>query len=59
MRDKYKNCSIIWIPATDTESLQQAYIHVAQQLGIPGWDEEKADVKRLVQGYLSKESVGQ
>jgi Cdc6-like AAA superfamily ATPase len=36
MRDKYKNCSIIWIPATDMESLQQAYIHVAQQLGIPG-----------------------
>ena len=58
-REKYKNCSIIWIPATDMESLQQAYMHVAQQLGIPGWDEEKVDVKRLVQGYLSKESAGQ
>jgi hypothetical protein len=58
-RDKYKNCLIIWIPATDTESLQQAYLHVAHQLGIPGWDDEKVDVKRLVQSYLSKESVGQ
>jgi hypothetical protein len=41
------------------ESLQQAYRDVAQQLGIPGWKEDKADVKRLVQGHLSKESAGQ
>jgi Cdc6-like AAA superfamily ATPase len=58
-KEKYKNCSVIWIPATDMESLQQAFLDVAQQLGVPGWDQEKADVKRLVQGYLSKESAGQ
>jgi tetratricopeptide (TPR) repeat protein len=41
------------------ESLQQAYLDVAKQLGVPGWDEEKADVKKLVQAYLSNESAGQ
>jgi hypothetical protein len=41
------------------ESLHQGYIHVAQQLGIPGWNDEKSDVKRLVQLYLSQESAGQ
>jgi tetratricopeptide (TPR) repeat protein len=58
-KDKHRNCLIIWIPATDMESLQQAYLDVAKQLGVPGWDEEKADVKKLVQTYLSNESAGQ
>jgi tetratricopeptide (TPR) repeat protein len=58
VRDKYRNCSVIWIPATNTESLHQAYLDVARQLKIPGSDEDKADVKKLVQGYLSKESAG-
>jgi hypothetical protein len=41
------------------ESLEQAYLHVAQQLGILGWEEKMADVKRLVQDHLCKESAGQ
>lgn len=36
------------------DSLQQAYRDIAQQLRIPGWDEEKADVKKLVQAHLSQ-----
>jgi tetratricopeptide (TPR) repeat protein len=59
IRDKYRNCSVIWIPATNMESLHQAYLDVARRLCIAGCEEEKADVKRLVQGYLSKESAGQ
>jgi len=58
VRDKYRNCSVIWIPATNMESLHQAYLNVARQLGIAGCEEEQADVKRLVQGYLSKGSAG-
>ncbi|KAG9236373.1 kinesin light chain 3 [Amylocarpus encephaloides] len=56
---KRNNYSIIWIPATNLASLQQAYIGVAQQLCIPGSEEDNADVKRLVQDYLSKERTGQ
>jgi Cdc6-like AAA superfamily ATPase len=58
IRDKYRNCLVIWIPATNIESLYQAYLHVARELKIPGSDEDKADVMKLVQGYLSKESAG-
>ena len=58
IKDKYRNCSVIWIPATNTESLHQSYLDVARQLKIPGSDEDKADAKKLVQGYLSKESAG-
>src|SRR4029077_4876463 len=59
IRDKYPACSIFWIPATTTESLQQAYLDVGQKFGIPGLQEEQADVKKLVQHYLSQESAGQ
>jgi hypothetical protein len=58
-RQKYKNCSVFWMPATDMESLHQAYTHIAQRLNISGWDDGKADVKKLVQLHLSKESAGQ
>ena len=58
-REKYENCSILWISAVNMESLQQAYLVVAQQLGIPGWEEDKVNVKRLVQDWLSKKSTGQ
>jgi Cdc6-like AAA superfamily ATPase len=58
-RKKHQNCSVIWVLASDIESLQQAYRHVAQQLGMPGWEEDKTDVMKLVQAYLSKESSGQ
>jgi hypothetical protein len=52
-RVKYRNCLVFWIPATDIDSLHQAYRDIAQQLRIPGWD-EKADVKKLVQTHLSQ-----
>ena len=57
-KEKHNDCSVIWIPATNPESLHQAYINVARQLGIPGCEDDRADVKRLVQGYLGKESIG-
>ncbi|KAH7336155.1 hypothetical protein BKA65DRAFT_527080 [Rhexocercosporidium sp. MPI-PUGE-AT-0058] len=59
IRDKYRSCSVIWIPATNVESLHQAYLDVARQLGIAGCEDMQADVKRLVKDYLSKESTGQ
>ncbi|GFF73934.1 hypothetical protein IFM53868_01196 [Aspergillus udagawae] len=38
---------------------QSAARHRTWTLRIPGWEEEKADVKRLVQGHLSKDDAGQ
>ncbi|KAF2253361.1 HET-domain-containing protein [Trematosphaeria pertusa] len=57
--DKQKHCSFIWISAVNVESLHQSYLDVSRQLGIPGGEDDKADVKRLVQAHLSKESTGQ
>ncbi|OBT80379.1 hypothetical protein VF21_00911 [Pseudogymnoascus sp. 05NY08] len=59
IRMKHENCSVLWIPATNLESLHQAYLDVACQFGIRGWEEDSADVKRLVQEFLSRESAGQ
>lgn len=55
---RYPECSVFWVPATNIESLQQAYLEIGRQLQIPGLKEEQADVKKLVQDYLSGESAG-
>ncbi|KAH8663632.1 P-loop containing nucleoside triphosphate hydrolase protein [Tricladium varicosporioides] len=59
IRDRYKSCLVIWIPATNIESLHQAYLDIARQLKIPGSNEDKVDIKKLIQSYLSKESADQ
>jgi GTPase SAR1 family protein len=59
IRKKHENCSVLWIPATNIESLHQAYLDIACQFGILGWEDKVADVKALVQEYLTKESTGQ
>ncbi|RYP57172.1 hypothetical protein DL770_010735 [Monosporascus sp. CRB-9-2] len=59
IRAEHKNCSVIWIPATSKESLGQAYLNAAGQLGISGCEDDKADVKRLVRDHLSSESASQ
>jgi hypothetical protein len=51
-RQKNKNCSVFWIDASDIDSLHQSYATIAQKLNIPGWDDEKADVKQLVKLHL-------
>jgi tetratricopeptide (TPR) repeat protein len=58
-KKKHPDCSIIWIPATSSENLCQAYLNVARQLAIPGWEDQTADVKALVKDHLSKDDVGQ
>jgi len=57
-RVRYPECSVFWVPATNIESLQQAYLEIGRQLQIPGLEEEQVDVKKLVQSYLTGESAG-
>jgi hypothetical protein len=54
-----QHCSVFWISANDTGSLYQADAPIAQRFNIPGWDNEKVNVMKLVQLHLSKESAGQ
>ena len=58
IRDSDPNCSIFWLPSTNVESLQQAYLEAGQQLGISGIDKEEADVKKLVRHRLGQETAG-
>ncbi|KAJ5390608.1 uncharacterized protein N7496_001676 [Penicillium cataractarum] len=50
--------SIFWIPATTSESLQEAYFDIAQKLRFPEL-EEGADPKKLLQNYLGDKNAGQ
>ncbi|MCJ1470163.1 hypothetical protein MMC07_008808, partial [Pseudocyphellaria aurata] len=59
MRDTYPECAIFWLPATNTESLQQAYMEIGRQLQIPGLDDKQADIQKLVQLHLSQENASQ
>ena len=56
---EHKGCSIIWIPATSKESLERAYLNAAAQLDISGCEDDRADVKKLVQDHLSSDNTGQ
>ncbi|KAF2726443.1 HET-domain-containing protein, partial [Polyplosphaeria fusca] len=58
-RQRNKNCSVFWIDASDTDSLYRSYGSMAQKLGIPGWDDEKADNRQLVRAHFSGESERQ
>jgi tetratricopeptide (TPR) repeat protein len=58
-RDKHPDCSIFWIPATNAESFQQAFVHIGRQLGVLGPEEKQTEAKKLVQRHLSQDSAGQ
>ncbi|KAH8708390.1 kinesin light chain [Phaeosphaeriaceae sp. PMI808] len=58
-RQKNKNCSVFWIEASDIDSLYQSYARIAQKLDIPGWNDEKADIKQLVKLHPSREGARQ
>ena len=50
--------SVFWVRASDVISFDNAYRYIGQQLEIPGLEDDKADVKKLVKSRLSQESTG-
>ncbi|KAH7111828.1 heterokaryon incompatibility protein-domain-containing protein [Dendryphion nanum] len=58
-REKSKTISIFWVDAGDMEILHQGYSNIAQKLNLPGWEDDKADVKTLVKQHLSTKGAGQ
>jgi tetratricopeptide (TPR) repeat protein len=51
-KENDKNCSVFWIDASNLDSIHQSYASIAQKLDIPGWDNEKADLKQLIKLHL-------
>lgn len=58
IREIYPDCSIFWLSAVDMESLHQAYLKMAYELGIDTSDPNGEDVKILVQKHLSQPASG-
>ena len=58
LREKHDHYTAIWVQATSMESLDQGYHAIAQQLGIRGSGSKEANIKQLVQDYLSEDSAG-
>ncbi|KAH8727390.1 hypothetical protein GQ44DRAFT_825097 [Phaeosphaeriaceae sp. PMI808] len=58
-RQENKSCAVFWIDASNIDSLYQSYASIAQKLDVPGWDDEKADIKLLVKLHLSREGARQ
>jgi Cdc6-like AAA superfamily ATPase len=56
-RQRNRNSSVFWVDASNKDSLHQSYASIAQKLSIPGWDNEKADVKLLVKRSLADNSA--
>ena len=58
VRDKYPNCSVFWVPAVDVTTFENAYRDIGRKLNVDGVDDDKADVKTLVNAALARESAG-
>ena len=58
-RRKDKNCSVFWIDASNVDGLYQSYASIAQKLDIPGWADEKADIRQIVKLHLSRKDSRQ
>ncbi|KAJ5527190.1 Tetratricopeptide-like helical [Penicillium frequentans] len=56
MREKVPESSIFWIQCTSYETVQQAYVKIAEALGIPNI--EPANIEEQVRAHLSQDSAG-
>ncbi|KAL4970221.1 uncharacterized protein BDV14DRAFT_186687 [Aspergillus stella-maris] len=52
MRDREPGCSIFWVPCTSYEAVEQAYMSIAQLVGLHGV--EPAEVKERLKTYFSQ-----
>jgi hypothetical protein len=57
IRQKNKNALVFWVNTSNEDSIYQSYASIAQKLKVPGWDDEKADVRLLVKRYLADNSM--
>ncbi|KAF1346346.1 kinesin light chain 3 [Lizonia empirigonia] len=54
-----KSCSVFWMDASDKESLYRSYTSVAQKLRIPGYNDDQADMKQVVERCVAELSTRQ
>jgi tetratricopeptide (TPR) repeat protein len=54
LQEKSPDCSIFWVQASDTISFENSYREIGRRFQIPGLDDEKADIKRLVHRVINE-----
>ncbi|OQV09550.1 hypothetical protein CLAIMM_13658, partial [Cladophialophora immunda] len=58
IRSEHPQYSHFWIEATDRLTFERDMLEIGKQLGIPGIEDDKADVKTLVKERLTHSSEG-
>ncbi|KAM0542622.1 hypothetical protein ACHAPJ_012701 [Fusarium lateritium] len=56
--DTDPSCWVFWVPAMDMTTFENAYRSIGRLLNVTGINDDKAEVKTLVQSALSHEDVG-
>ncbi|KAK5553028.1 hypothetical protein LTR46_009104 [Exophiala xenobiotica] len=49
---------VFWVHASSASRFEESYRSIAQRLQLPGWQEPKADILRMVHNWLSDEHNG-
>ncbi|CAI6337008.1 unnamed protein product [Periconia digitata] len=58
-RQQNKDRAVFWIDASNVDGAHRSFMDIARKLEIPGWDDEKADVRQIVKLHLSRRDAGQ
>ncbi|KAI9691238.1 MAG: hypothetical protein M1822_008858 [Bathelium mastoideum] len=58
VKQNYPAYSIFWVPALSMETCKQAYEDIARAIGIRHLQDNKEDIRKLVQERLSTKAVG-
>jgi hypothetical protein len=58
LRDTDASCSVLWVPAVDSTTFENAYRDIGRLIGVAGLDNDKADVKALVQAASNDKDTG-
>lgn len=58
IREDHPDCSVFWIPAMSANSIQEAYLKIADHLGIMIASQEREEVARAVCNYFGQTASG-
>ncbi|KAH8689250.1 hypothetical protein GQ44DRAFT_637548 [Phaeosphaeriaceae sp. PMI808] len=58
MRESTPQTWVFWVYSSNATRFEQAYRDIATRVEIPGWDDPKADILRLVYNWLGDERNG-
>ncbi|KFY86469.1 hypothetical protein V500_07615 [Pseudogymnoascus sp. VKM F-4518 (FW-2643)] len=58
LRESAPQTWVFWVHASNAARFKEAYTNIATKIELPGWDDPKADILRLVYNWLCDERNG-